>query len=119
MRFDNAGNDIRTEAGGNRERTVIVCMMSLVIVAFFALAGRCFYLQHNLADYYGEKCIVQQRAYLPLEPQRGAILDARGRSWPQQPDTHDLRRTPNHQGAQRNSTRLAPILDMGLTRSAS
>ena len=49
------------------------------LVAFLGLAVRCFYLQYHLADRFAEKSLIQQRAYLPLTPQRGAILDCRGR----------------------------------------
>ena len=73
--------DGRVPASSGHRRDVIrmAVFMSLVIVAFFALAGRCFYLQSTLADHYMQKSLMQQRAYLPLEPQRGAILDSRGR----------------------------------------
>jgi cell division protein FtsI/penicillin-binding protein 2 len=40
---------------------------------------RCYYLQHVRGGYYEGLCLKQQCAYLPLEPQRGAILDGRGR----------------------------------------
>jgi len=66
------------DAGG-RELTTIVLLMSLVVLAFFGLGWRCFYLQYSRGDYYAGKCMDQQLAYVPLEPQRGAILDCRGR----------------------------------------
>ncbi len=64
---------------GRRELTTIVVLMSLLVLAFFALGGRCFYLQYSRGDYFAGKCMDQQLAYVPLEPQRGAILDCRGR----------------------------------------
>jgi cell division protein FtsI/penicillin-binding protein 2 len=64
---------------GGRELTTIVALMGLLVLAFFALGGRCFYLQYSRGDYYAGKCMDQQLAYVPLEPQRGAILDCRGR----------------------------------------
>jgi cell division protein FtsI/penicillin-binding protein 2 len=67
------------QAGSRREVVTIVVLMSLVILAFFALGWRCFYLQCRQGDYYAGKCMAQQLAYVPLEPQRGAILDCRGR----------------------------------------
>jgi cell division protein FtsI/penicillin-binding protein 2 len=66
-------------AGGKRELIVIVVLMSLLVLAFIGLGWRCVYLQYTRADYYADQCVEQQRAYVPLEPQRGAILDCRGR----------------------------------------
>ena len=118
MRSDNAGNEVPAQAnpfaGGKRELTAIVVVMSLVIVAFFALAGRCFYLQHNLADHYAEKCMIQQRAYLPLEPQRGAILDTRGRVLAASSQIRTIFAEPRIiKEPKETATRLATILDMG------
>ena len=98
----------------DRQLKMIVVLLSLVIVAFFALAGRCVYLQHNLADYYAEKCMIQQRAYLPLEPQRGAILDTRGRLLAASHPIRTIFAEPRIiQDPKETATRLAPILDMG------
>jgi cell division protein FtsI/penicillin-binding protein 2 len=117
MQSDNAGKDVRARAistQGDRELKSIVIVMSLVIVAFFALAGRCFYLQHNLADHYAEKCMIQQRAYLPLEPQRGAILDTRGRVLAASNQVRTIFAEPRIiQDPKETATRLAPILDLG------
>jgi cell division protein FtsI/penicillin-binding protein 2 len=66
-------------AGVKRELIVIVVLMSLLVLAFVGLGWRCIYLQCSRADYYADQCVQQQRAYVPLEPQRGAILDSRGR----------------------------------------
>jgi len=100
--------------GGRRELTVIVVCMSLVIVAFVALAGRCFYLQYTLADHYAEKCMTQQLSYLPLEPQRGAIVDCRGRVLAASDQIRTIFAEPRViKEPKETSTRLAPILDMG------
>ncbi|MEN6428615.1 MAG: penicillin-binding protein 2 [Phycisphaerales bacterium] len=101
-------------SGGRRELTAIVVIMALVIVAFFALAGRCFFLQYVEADYYAEKCVIQQRAYLPLTPQRGAILDTRGRVLAASNQVRTIFAEPRViQEPKETSTRLASILDMG------
>ncbi len=118
MQSDNSGHPVRADAdasaGGKRELTTIAVVMSLVIVAFFALAGRCFYLQRNLADYYAEKCVIQQRAYLPLEPQRGAILDCRGRVLAASDQIRTIFAEPRIiQEPKETATRLAPILNLG------
>lgn len=73
------GPAVPGQAGGRRELITIVSFMVLVILAFFGLGWRCFYLQYNRGDYYAGKCMDQQLAYVPLEPQRGAVLDCRGR----------------------------------------
>jgi cell division protein FtsI/penicillin-binding protein 2 len=112
-----SGDSVRTEtvsAGGKRELTTIMVVMSLIIVAFFALAGRCFHLQYNLADHYAEKCVIQQRAYLPLEPQRGAILDTRGRVLAASGQIRTVFAEPRIiKDPKETATRLASILDMG------
>lgn len=100
--------------GSKRELTTIVIVMSLVIVAFFALAGRCFYLQYNLGDHYAARSMVQQRAYLPLEPQRGAILDSRGRVLAASDQVRTIFAEPRIISDPKEvANRLAPILDMG------
>jgi cell division protein FtsI/penicillin-binding protein 2 len=117
MQSDNAGKEVRgrvISTRNDRQLKTIVVIMSLVIVAFFALAGRCVYLQHNLADYYAEKCMIQQRAYLPLEPQRGAILDTRGRLLAASHQIRTIFAEPRIiQDPKETATRLAPVLDMG------
>jgi cell division protein FtsI/penicillin-binding protein 2 len=67
------------DAGARREIITIAVLMASVVFTFLLLAWRCFYLQYSQADHYMAECVNQQRAYVPLEPQRGAILDCRGR----------------------------------------
>lgn len=64
---------------GRRERITISVFGVLIVCAFLALGGRCYYLQYAAAGRYCELSVQQQCAYLPLEAQRGAILDRRGR----------------------------------------
>lgn len=118
MRSDKTANEVSARAnafgGSKRELRAIIIIMSLVIVGFFALAGRCYYLQHDLGDYYAEKCIIQQRAYLPLEPQRGAILDTRGRVLAASSQIRTIFAEPRIiKEPKETSTHLSPILDMG------
>jgi len=119
MQSEDAGKDVRDGAtvssGGNRrELTAIVICLSLVIVAFLALAGRCFHLQYLRADHYTEKCMGQQLAYLPLEPQRGAVLDCRGRVLAASDQIRTIFAEPRIiKDPKETATRLAPILDVG------
>ena len=113
---DDKDMDNRTNASrpDKRELTTIVVIMGLVIIAFFALAGQCFVLQYVRADYYAEKCMVQQRAYVPLEPQRGAILDTRGRVLAASTQIRTIFAEPRVISEPKEvSTRLAPILNVG------
>jgi cell division protein FtsI/penicillin-binding protein 2 len=51
----------------------------LLIGVFLSLAARCFYLQYFRNDHYTELCLNQQKSLQIWQPQRGAILDCRGR----------------------------------------
>jgi len=119
MQFDNAGKDVRVDVvtsaeGGRRQLVIIIAFLSLVVVAFLGLAARCIYLQYTLADRFAEKSLIQQRAYLPLEPQRGAILDCRGRVLAASDQIRTIFVEPRTiKEPKETSTRLAPILDLG------
>jgi cell division protein FtsI/penicillin-binding protein 2 len=63
----------------DRSVRVIICLFLLLIGAFLALAGRCFYLQFFKGDHYLDVCLRQQRSFYPQKPQRGVILDRCGR----------------------------------------
>lgn len=54
-------------------------MLLVLIAAFLTLAGRCFYLQFLRHDYYYFISTKQQLRREPQKPQRGTILDCRGR----------------------------------------
>jgi cell division protein FtsI/penicillin-binding protein 2 len=96
-----------------REMTTIGVFASLLIVAFLALVGRCFYLQYAKADYYSAQCVKQQCAYLPLEPQRGTILDCRGRVLAASNRMRQVFAEPRAiKDPKETSNELAPILDM-------
>jgi len=58
----------------------ITILFSLFLIgAFLVLAGRCFYLQFIRNNHYTGQCFKQQRGQVPHKPQRGVILDCRGR----------------------------------------
>jgi len=58
---------------------IIIVLFALLIAAFLALMGRCFYLQYFAGDHYLAVCTNQQQSRAAQEPQRGVILDCRGR----------------------------------------
>jgi cell division protein FtsI/penicillin-binding protein 2 len=58
---------------------ITTAFLILLMVAFVALAGRCFYLQRYKEEFYTARCLAQQRSISPLTPRRGTILDSRGR----------------------------------------
>jgi len=117
MPSNHAGKDNRLDAmtgGGRRQIVKIVVLLSLVILAFLALAARCVYLQYFLADRFAEKSLIQQRSYLPLEPQRGAILDCRGRVLAASDQIRTIFAEPRAlKDPKETATRLAPILNVG------
>jgi len=92
---------------------ITTCFLLLLIVAFVALAVRCFYLQHFKSDYYIARCIRQQQANCPQKPRRGTIFDSRGRvlaaSNGIQVVTVEPRIVKNPDDA---ATMLAPIVEM-------
>ena len=59
-------------------RTTIFFLL-LLVGAFLGLAVRCFYLQYFRNDHYSELCLEQKRSLQFRQPQRGVILDSRGR----------------------------------------
>ncbi len=76
---DNSDPTTAENADARRERITITAVGSVVVLAFLGLGWRCYHLQYAAADHYTQLSLRQQCAYLPLEPQRGAILDSRGR----------------------------------------
>ncbi len=119
MPSNNTGQDAQVEAappigGGRRQLVKIVVLMSLVVLAFLGLACRCVYLQYCQADYFAEKSLIQQRSYLPLEPQRGAILDCRGRVLAASDQIRTIFAEPRIiKDPKETATQVAPILNVG------
>jgi len=58
---------------------VTILFFALLITAFLLLAVRCFYLQFLKSSHYTALCTKQQQSYHFQKPQRGVILDCRGR----------------------------------------
>ena len=48
-------------------------------MTFLLLAGRCFYLQYLRSSEYSARWLSQRQRRITLKPQRGVILDSRGR----------------------------------------
>ncbi len=84
------------------------------MVSFLALGGRCFYLQFCRNQHYSEACLGQRRSYRNLRPQRGVILDCRGRVLAASNKVQTIFAEPRViQDAKATSSELAPIVDMG------
>ena len=102
--------------GGHKLRSVRITtfLLLLVIAAFLALAGRCFYLQYFKNERYVGVCLKQQEGLVSLKPQRGVILDCRGRVLAASNKIYTVFAEPRTiNDPKTTSTDLAPILDMG------
>ena len=62
-----------------RTRLTIIIILTLLIVIFGLLAWRLFYVQFYFADDLGQNSERQQHAVITQKPQRGVIVDWRGR----------------------------------------
>ncbi len=86
----------------------------MLIIAFLGLAGRCLYLQYYRGDHYLEVSINQQKTYAQRQPQRGAILDCRGRVLAASNRVQVIFADPKViEDAKATSSDLAPFVDMG------
>lgn len=105
---------ISTEgADARRERIAITVFSALIVLAFVGLGWRCYQLQYATADHYRQSSLRQQCAYLPLEPQRGAILDGRGRVLAASNRIRTLFADPRIiEDPKEMASTLAPILDL-------
>lgn len=71
----------RMSFGNNRLKNFrTISLMILLVAVFCVLAGRCFYLQFFKYDYYYSLFLKQQQMRQLQKPQRGIILDCRGRT---------------------------------------
>jgi len=94
-------------------RTIIL-FSAFLVVAFLLLAGRCFYLQFFKSDYYLNACSRQKQGRTTQVPQRGVILDCRGRILAASNRIQTIFAEPRIiKDPKTTSTKLAPILDMG------
>jgi len=97
-----------------RSVRVTIFFSLFLIVLFLALAGRCFYLQSVKAQHYLDESLRQQRAERSRQPQRGPILDCRGRVLAASNGIQTIFAEPrNIKDAKETSSELAPHIDMG------
>jgi cell division protein FtsI (penicillin-binding protein 3) len=93
---------------------LIIGLFAALVVAFLALAARCFYLQYFKDQFYSDACTKQQQAVATLKPQRGSILDCRGRVLAASTEIQTVFVEPRIlQDVKDTSNELAPVLDMG------
>jgi len=93
---------------------IIVFSFVLLIVSFLSLIVRCFYLQFLKSDHYTAVCIEQQQKRVPQKPQRGVILDCRGRVLAASNKIQTIFAEPRViKDFKNTSTELAAILDIG------
>ncbi|MFH1369950.1 MAG: penicillin-binding protein 2 [Planctomycetota bacterium] len=93
---------------------VIIGLFATLLVVFLALAARCFYLQYFKNEHFSAVCDRQQQAVATLKPQRGAILDCRGRVLAASREIQTVFVEPRIlRDAKETSNDLAPVLDMG------
>lgn len=92
---------------------IAIFFLLLLIVALLSLAGRCFYLQHFKSNHYIDISTKQQQKLVTQKPQRGEILDCRGRVLAASNKIHTIKAEPRIiEDLEATSTKLAPILRM-------
>ncbi len=92
----------------------ITIFLLFLIAAFLLLAGRCFYLQFLRNDYYISISTKQQQKRTTQKPQRGVILDCRGRVLAASNKIQTIFAEPRIIKRPKSiSTKLAPIMEMG------
>ena len=85
-----------------------------MVIAFLGLAVRCFNLQYYENEYYTERSLKQQKSYQLWQPQRGPILDARGRILAASNSVQTIFAEPRIiEDPRDTSNELAPIVDIG------
>ncbi len=81
---------------------------------FLSLGGRCFYLQLLKNDHYYAVSTKQLQGWVAQKPQRGVILDCRGRMLAASSRIRTIFAEPRViKDPKGTSAKLAPILDMG------
>ncbi len=97
-----------------RSVRIIIFFFALLIVAFLSLAGRCFYLQYFRSGHYTGVCTKQQQGRVTKKPQRGVIVDCRGRVLAASNKIQTIFAEPRAiKEPEAASTKLAPIVRMG------
>jgi len=86
----------------------------LLTLAMGLLIWRCWYLQYSRAEHYAAVSIKQQEGFIGLKPQRGVILDCRGRVLAASNEVQTIFAEPRLlNDPKETSNALAPILDVG------
>ncbi len=97
-----------------RNVRVTIVVSLLLIGSFLALIGRCFYLQYYQGEHFTQVSLRQQRYLMSRQPQRGAILDCRGRVLAASNKIQIVFAEPRViEDAKETSSLLAPLVDMG------
>lgn len=94
-------------------RFVILVFICLALV-FLALAGRCFYLQLTQVEHYRMVSMRQLQKWATESPQRGPIVDCRGRVLAASSRTQTIFAEPRRiSRPEAVATSLAPVLNIG------
>jgi cell division protein FtsI (penicillin-binding protein 3) len=97
-----------------RSVRITIFLFAVLIAAFLSLAGRCFYLQYFKSCDYIAACAKQQQGRIIQMPQRGVILDRRGRVLAASSKIQTIFAEPRIiKDPKETSNELASILDMG------
>ncbi len=98
----------------DRSIRLSITFLLILIVVFAALVVRCFYLQYLRNSYYSSACLCQQRGRMPQRPQRGVILDCKGRVLAASNKIQSIFAEPRAiKHPKDTSNRLSTIIDMG------
>lgn len=93
---------------------VAIFFLLLVITAFLALIWRCFYLQYYKGPYYNNISIEQQKAFVNWQPERGTILDDRGKVLAASNRLSTIFADPNIiSDVKETSSKLAEVVNIG------
>lgn len=96
-----------------RSVRITIFFSLFLLVSFLALGVRCFYLQHFKSNHYID-LFNKQEVYTRIQPQRGVILDCRGRVLAASNKIQTIYAEPRAiEDAKATSSELAPIVDMG------
>lgn len=92
---------------------ITLVFLLLLIAAFLSLGARCLYLQHFRAEHYRQISFRQQRKFVTEKPQRGEIVDCRGRLLAASDKFQVIKAEPRIiQDPVKLAPQLAPILDI-------
>jgi len=100
-----------------RSPRILIFFLLTLIALFASLAGRCFYIQYFRSGHYKQLCTRQQRKFVIQRPQRGEILDSRGRVLTASNKFRVIKAEPRAiKKPERVSADLAPILGIEAMR---